>query len=274
MGTQPQRIISRVTLLFTCVFTLMIMASVSAAGASVAQGFKTSMADPPAGALMAPPQDAPDTEEWATPQRAERLAGVSSNNPLISVSDSTSNVQVITQGTAPTLVTNMNGEIKTGDPIAVSSIEGVGMKAIESGVIVGIAETDFDSASATERVIANADGSPRTVRVGVVAVRGGVVAYITGKQSTAIPSLLQDFANNVAGRQVSVVRVLFATLLLLLLFATVTVLLYGAVHSSIISIGRNPLSEAILRKSLSQVGWLVGVITTVGLISTYLILRV
>jgi hypothetical protein len=253
---------------------LFFAASASAAGASIAQGFKTTETNLLTGALMSVRKDAPDMVELVTPQRAERLAGVMSDNPLISVSDSTSSVQVITEGTTPALVSDINGAIKAGDRIGVSTIKGIGMKATQSGAIVGIAQTDFAGGSATERTITGADGKSRTVHIGLVSVRVGVAAYVADQHSSQAPALLQDLANNVAGRSVSVVRVLFATLLLLLLFVTVAMLLYGAVRASIISIGRNPLSEAILRKSLSQVGLTAGVVTAVGLASIYLILRV
>jgi len=259
---------------FAGLFALFFAASASAQGASIAQGFKTTETNLSTGALMALRQDAPDVVELATREHSERLAGILSDHPLISVTDGTSSAQVITEGTTPTLVSALGGDIKAGDRITISPIKGVGMKATASGVIVGVAQSDFKSGSGTERTITGADGRSRKAHIGLVSVRVGVAAYVVGQQSSPVPSVLQDLANNVVVRSVSVVRVMFATLLLLLLFVTVTVLLYGAVHSSIISIGRNPLSEVILRKSLLQVGLTLGIITTVSLASIYLILKV
>jgi hypothetical protein len=50
------------------------------------------------------------------------------------------------------------------------------------------------------------------------------------------------------------------------------VLLYSAVKSSIISIGRNPLSEKAVQKSIFQIGFTVLGILLLTLITIYLIL--
>jgi len=66
--------------------------------------------------------------------------------------------------------------------------------------------------------------------------------------------------------------VLLAVIVLLLAFISIAVLLYSAVKSSIISIGRNPLSEGAVRKSLLQVGLTIIGILLITLITIYLIL--
>ena len=56
---------------------------------------------------------------------------VAAQDYLVNI-DSTKTVQVITNGAALTLVSDINGEVRTGDPLTASPIEGVAMKATES----------------------------------------------------------------------------------------------------------------------------------------------
>jgi len=65
-----------------------------------------------------------------------------------------------------------------------------------------------------------------------------------------------------------------AALLVLFLFAAVIILLYSAVRSSIISIGRNPLSENAVRKGLLEVGLTVVGVLAFTVIVIYLILTI
>lgn len=248
---------------------LMFVSPLGAQGASsIAQGFKTTDANIVEGALVSIKPDTPNTVELSSSDRLEHLIGIVGNRPLIELSDGSSSVQVVTSGVTLALVSDINGNIKPGDKITASPIEGVGMKATESGIIVGIAQADLSAADTSERSIKAKDGKDQTVNIGLVPVQVDTVFY-TGKSSgdSFVPSAFQDLANNIAGRQVSAIRVLIAALLLLLLLVSVVVLLYSSVKSSIISIGRNPLSENAVHKSLFQVG-----LTIVGLLAFTVIL--
>jgi len=59
-------------------------------------------------------------------------------------------VQVALKGRVPVLVTTENGPIKIGDPITASSKPGVGMKATQSGRIVGYAMTAYENPDPTQ----------------------------------------------------------------------------------------------------------------------------
>ena len=48
-------------------------------------------------------------------------------------------------GVVPTKVCTENGEIKIGDFLTISSIDGVAMKAISSGMVIGRAMEDYDA---------------------------------------------------------------------------------------------------------------------------------
>ncbi len=235
---------------------------------SIAQGFQTTDSNIVEGALVSLKSDSPNTIELVNPDRADKLIGIVGENPLIELSDGTNSIQVVTSGVTQALVSDINDEIKSGDRIAVSPIEGVGMKATQSGMVVGIAQADLNSVETSERTITDKDGKPQTVKIGSIPVQVDTVFFAgSAAGSTFVPGAIQQLANNIAGREVSAIRVLISALLLVLLLVSVVVLLYSSVKSSIISIGRNPLSEGAVHKSLLQVG-----LTVVGLLAFTVIL--
>lgn len=243
---------------------LAVVAPLGAQGvSSIAQGFQTTDSNIVEGALVSLKYETPNTVELANPERAEHLIGVVGNKPLIELSDGTNSVQVVTSGITGALVSDINGEIRAGDRIAPSPIEGVGMKATQTGVVVGTAQAELEPANTTERSITNKDGEQQVVKIGTIPVQVDTVFFAgSASGSSFVPSAIQELANNIAGREVSAVRVMVASLLLVLLLVSVVVLLYSSVKSSIISIGRNPLSENAVHKSLLQVG-----LTIVGLLA-------
>jgi hypothetical protein len=240
---------------------------------AIAQQFQTTEKDITVASLVGTQQGKANSIELATAKHANRLVGVVSDYPLIELSNGESGVQVVTSGLTKVLVSDLNGAIAAGDKITISPIEGVGMKAMDDTTIVGTAQAALtDTQTKTIKDIA---GKDVPVHIGLIPVQVGVVSYnAENGKKTIIPSFLQEVANNVAGRNVSAVRVLMAALILLLLFVSVTILLYSAVRSSIISIGRNPLSERAVRKSLLQVGLTVLGVLSFAVALVYIVLRV
>jgi hypothetical protein len=250
------------------------VSSLSAQGASsIAQGFQTSDANVVSGALVSLKENAPNTIELSTQDNVQQLVGIAGNKSLIELNTGNGSVQVVTNGTTPALVSDINGQIKTGDKITASPIAGIGMKATTSGVIVGSAESNFSDSNTQARSVTNKKGEKQTVHIGTITVQVDKVFYEAPSDNNSfLPPILQDFASSIAGHTVSPVRVLVAALLIVMLFAVVTILLYSAVRSSIISIGRNPLSEQAVHKSLLEVGLTIVGVLVFTIIVVYLIL--
>jgi hypothetical protein len=194
--------------------------------------------------------------------------------PLLELDADNKEVQVVTSGVTYGLVSNINGDIKTGDKITTSPIRGVGMKAVESTVIIGTSQADFSTGNAVEQTIEQKGGNPKTVLISAVPIQVNVAFYQPPQQdATNLPPILNDLASSVAaGRQVPPVRILVALIILMVALISMAVLLYSSVRSSVISIGRNPLSEHAVYKSLWQVGLIVLGILLLTLIAIYLIL--
>ena len=258
-------------LLFAIFFSGSLQAA--ATQTAISQGFQTSETNVVPGALMSLNKDSPDSVELTTQERADKLVGVVGENPLLSLTDGAKSVQVVTSGITPTLVSDINGEVKTGDKITASPIAGVGMKATTSSLIVGSAQADLASIKTSERTVTDTDGTQHTVKVGLIPVQINVTFFAQADDAASfLPSFLQDFANGLAGKEVSPIRVMVASIILLAAFVSIAILMYASVKSSIISIGRNPLSEISVRKSLLQIGAIVVAILLLTLITIYLIL--
>lgn len=210
----------------------------------------------------------------ANRDNASKLVGVVSRKPLVELSGSNKQTQVVISGTALVLVSTINGDIKYGDKIAASPISGIGMKATSSGSIVGTASKDFSEAQeVSERTILDMKGGKGTMKVGLLPVQVGVSYYRAPEDDqTVLPAFLQQFVNAVAGRPVGLIRSLMALFLLIAGFGGVAVLTYASVRSSIISIGRNPLSAPAVHRSLLEVGAMGFGILLVMLIAVYLVL--
>jgi len=224
--------------------------------AAIAQGFTTDESKVVEGALVSLQPGKPGAVELASASNAQQLVGVVGKDPLIQLGGTGGgNVQVITNGVTVALVSDMDGEIKTGDKITASAVLGIGTKATSGVMVLGTAQADLSSVKTTEHFITDVDGQVHTVHIGLIPTQVGVSFYTDSSDKTFVPTFLQEFANSIAGKQVSAVRVLIAVMILLLSFISVAVLLYAAVKSSIISIGRNPLSASSVRKSLWQAGF-------------------
>jgi hypothetical protein len=250
------------------------MSSLSVKGASsIAQGFQTDDPGIVTGALVSLKGGTANTVELSTIENIDHLLGVAGEDSLIELSSGTGTVHVVTTGEAALLVSDINGDVKTGDKITVSPIAGVGMKALTSTLVIGSAQADLSSVNTETRSVTDKDGEAQEVKIGVIPVHVDKVFYeVLQDENSYVPPVLQDFANNLVGRQVSPIRLIIASLLVLLVFILVVVLLYSAVRSSIISIGRNPLSGNAVRNSLFQVGLTVFGVMAFTVIVVYLIL--
>ena len=269
-----QRPGSRYSILASLIWlTMSLLAPVSARAASaISQGFQAGSSGIVSGALVSLRAGTSNTVELATVSNRSRMLGIAGTQSLIEFANGQP-VRVVTGGTTPTLVSDINGVIKSGDRITASPIVGIGMKATESTMVIGSAQSDMQLASSETRDVTAQNGTHRTVHIGAVSTLVTPTYYEASTvHSKLVPSSIQDFAANLAGHQVSPIRILIAGLIIVLLFVAVAMLLYSSVRSSIISIGRNPLSERAVRRGLLEVGVTIVGVLAFTVIAVYLIL--
>jgi len=241
-------------------------------GSVVARGFTTADKGVVEGSLVATKADNSGAVELATPERAGRLAGVVIMSPLLGLSSGAgAQVQVTLSGTAPALVSDINGAIKAGDKITASPIEGVGMLATDDAQIVGTAGLAFDTNVAKAVSVTDKAGKRQTVHVGTVPLAVGV-SYYVAPTNQFLPPFLQSLANSISGRPVSGARILLSGVVLLLAFGVVFALIYTAVRAGIVSLGRNPLAAGAIQRGLVNVGITVLLVIVLTLLGVYLIL--
>lgn len=223
------------------------------------------------------------TDSTAENPLVERASGTNRSNAigvvttidanLLTLTNSAAKVHIATSGEVLTYVTDLNGAIKKGDFIAVSPITGVGMKASDSDIyVIGIALEDFNSETAESQQVSTTQGSERTVLINrlKITVEPKELSEAAAKANTT-PFLLL-FGQSITGKSVSQTQVLVAMTLFLLLLIVEGSIIYGAIHSTIVSIGRNPLARTALYRQLLQVSWLSLLVLMFGAGSIYAIL--
>lgn len=235
------------------VLALSIGSWVSAAESSFSQGFLAED-DLALGTVVATAADGISVEK-ATLSNTSNMVGVVTEDAVLELSDdSGAEVQVATGGRTLALVSDINGQINAGDKLTISPINGVGMSTNRSGYIFGTAQANFSAAQAvTTQSVKTKDGTNKTVRVGLLPVQVGVVQYDFNKDTAILPAYIVNFANAIARKEVSFIRIVIALAVLLIGTLSIALILVSAVRSSITSIGRNPLAAKAVHAGLFQV---------------------
>ena len=173
---------------------------------------------------------------------------VNPSDSLILIGNNMTSVYVSTSGRASVMVNDQNGNLKPGDYVALSAISGIGDKATDRDpLILGKALTTFNGTDTAQQIgtVQVKDGTGRAValHVGYVSVDITIGKNPLLRTDNSLPGVLSKASNLVAGKVVSPVRV-YVSLLILAITAFVSgSLIYGGVRSSLVSIGRNPLSK-------------------------------
>jgi hypothetical protein len=265
-GFVNKRLLAVGVLLFASVPVL------ASAATTISQGYMAKE-DLSLGAIVSLEKNTTDQIVSAVTSNADNILGVviSSDSSLLSLSnEGKSQVQVATSGTVPVLVSDINGEIKQGDHITASPLRGVGMKATANVRIVGIAQGAMKNA--TKQTYKDKAGKEHEVMLGEVPVLVNVAYFFKEPEKTVVPTALQNVANAIAGKNVSTLPIVLASAVFFITLIVVSSIIYSMIKSSIISVGRNPVSQAAIYRDLIQLSSLVIAILSVGLISIYFIL--
>lgn len=227
------------------------------------------------GSIVSQDSDASDHVSLSTNDNSDSMLGVviDNGNSLLALTSGKGNqIQVATSGTAQVMVSDINGDIDKGSRITASPIKGVGMSATDNTKVIGIAQDSLDSSGATQETYTGQDGQKHTVKVGLVPVIINVSYFYKQPNKTLIPSAIQNIANALAGKTVSAVPILISMGIFIITLIVVVSIIYSMIHSSIISVGRNPMSQTAIYRDVIQLSILVIVILGVALISIYLVL--
>lgn len=227
------------------------------------------------GSVVSLKSESSDQVEGATNDNVNNLLGVvvNADNSLFALSNNQDNqVQVATNGTLQVLVSDISGSIYVGDQITASPMKGVGMKATSNVRVVGIAQSNLDNTNGSKQSYTKSDGTKDTVLIGQIPVMVNVSYYYREPDRTLIPQALQNVANALAGKSVSALPIIISTIIFVVMIIVVSIIIYSMIRSSIISVGRNPMSQAAIYRDLIQLSVLVIVIMAVSIGAIYLVL--
>jgi hypothetical protein len=242
---------------------------------TLSQGYTTS--DPVAiGSFVSLVQGTTDKVKASDTSNIDSLLGIviTANNALLSVNNGTeSQIQVATSGVAPILVSDVNGDIKKGDYITASPLKGVGMKATTSTKSMGIAQDDLTAKNSTKTQVDEKGVGKKEVKLGQIPLLISVAYYYKQPDKTLIPIAVQNVANAFAGKKVNATPILVSLGIFVITIILVSAIVYTMVRSSIISVGRNPLSQSAIYRQVINMSALVIGILGVAVVSIYLILK-
>lgn len=222
------------------------------------------------------------TVKPATQAQQQNMFGVAVDRGQLPVTVSGGAVKnetyVAVSGAYNVLVSTQNGSIKSGDYIALSSIDGVGMRAdTTQKTVFGRAQSSFDGTGVTLGQSPLKDDSgktDKTVKIGLIPVTVDVKRNPNIKSTKAdVPPFLQRLGQEIANHKVSPIRIYLSLAIVAASIIIALMLLYSGVRNSIISIGRNPMSKKSIFRALIQVILTSLIVLIVGLFAVYLLLK-
>ena len=224
-------------------------------------------------------QDNPLKVEPATLDNIDRMHGVvvARNDATFVLTAEEEQTLVTTNGRFEVFVSDENGPVAPGDFVTVSRVGGIGMKAGDAEPsILGKANGSFDGESAVlSTTEINVNGIAQKVSIGRIQVDLGIAGNPLFKPTKAnVPGFLERIAESIAQKPVDPTRVYIGMIIFFASVAVAATLLYSGVRSSVISVGRNPLSKKSITKSLIQIILTSVIILLLGIFGVYLLLRI
>lgn len=221
--------------------------------------------------------DDKNTVTRANYDNLNNLYGVVVGNGDISFSQiDEQGVQVANNGVANALVSDIAGDIKFGDAITINSIDGVGELAKEGSKIIGFAQAGMDKSSG-KTVEIQKNNQKVSIKLASIPVKIGISYFGNQNNESTSGDLsrnkLFEIADNITNKRVNGMALLIAGTIILVASLVSAFLITSSSYASIISVGRNPLSERKLTKALLKMILISISIFVLGLVLAYLVLR-
>jgi hypothetical protein len=218
--------------------------------------------------------------EPASDKNANRLIGVYEPATESSLNKQAGQAPVATDGMVQTLASTLNGPILVGDKVGTSSVVGVGAKSIGSGYVVGTAQSSLDSKTkgTISAEVKDAAGHSHKVYIASIPVvvkvqPSATITKPTVVPKTVVPKTIQSVADSIAGKHVTLIALLLGFVLMAMGILFAGLITSTAVRSGFIGISRQPLAKRIITRQILRALALSFVILSMGLASTYLILK-
>lgn len=218
----------------------------------------------------------------ATQKEQQNMFGVVVDRnqlPLTISNEGTQNETfVAVSGTYNVLVSNQSGDIKIGDYVTLSALNGIAMNAgTEEGTVLGRANRAFDGKTS---VIGNSEIKDtsgkvtKTVAIGSVPVTINIQRNPNEKSTKVlVPDFLERIGQAVAEKEVSPIRIYLSMGIAAVSLIAAIAVLYSGVRHSLISIGRNPMTKKSIFRAMLEIILTTILILVIGLFAVYLLLK-
>ena len=201
---------------------------------------------------------------------------VNPNDSPITISDDKQHIFVTTAGQYDVLVSDQEGPISSSDYVTLSALGGVGMKATDAqSNILGRAAGSFNGKTnvLSTTVLKDEKGIQKTVHIARIKVEINIAKNPLAKNTDGTPAILSQAGKAIAGKSVSAIRLYLSAIIFIVGTIIAGSIMYAGVRSSIISIGRNPLSKRNILKSMLGVAVTSLIIFLISVVGVYLLLR-
>ena len=228
------------------------------------------------GSIVSLKKDNPKEVELSTILNNKYLLGVvnDTGSNLITYSRGNSELAVSLSGEVQVFVTDVNGEIKKGDFIGASWLEGVGMKADskKEQKLLGVALEDFNiDGNAKEYGEIDTPDGMKTVRVDTILIRL-FNKDTSGSTTTTNTDSIEGFIRSIAGRDVSFAKAVSVSIIFLTSLVAAGFFVSSSIRGSFVSRGRNPRASASIYKGLLHVTTVAIIVIMIGTTLSYVVL--
>ncbi len=208
----------------------------------------------------------------------EKVLGivVDANDSPITLSGEQEKVFVATVGRYDVLVSDQQGPINPGDYVTVSSLNGIGMLAsFEQSQIIGRAITGFNGSDGriSTSSLKDTSGNEQQVSIGRIEVDISVSKNPLAKSAAVTPEWLGKIGQAISGKSLSPARLYIAAAIFIIGAFIAGAILYAGIRSSMIAIGRNPLSKKSILRGLLQVIFTSLIVFIISVFGVYLLLK-
>ncbi len=217
----------------------------------------------------------------ATQAESQNMFGVTVDRNQLPVTITGGNLEnevfVAVSGTYNVLVSDQEGAIASGDYLALSSVNGVAMRAGDQEVTVfGRANAGFDGKGVTlgTTTLKDSSGNSKTVKLGSIPVTIDIKNNPNHKSTDVnAPDFLKRIGEAIAEKEVSPIRIYLGVGIAVVSLIAAIAVLYAGIRNGVISIGRNPMSRKSIFRALIEVILTSALILIIGLFAVYLLLK-
>lgn len=211
--------------------------------------------------------------ERATRENSDKIIGVSaeSGDTLVTIASGEQQVYVQTSGEVVAFVSDINGQVHKDDNLTISPLKGVLMRSDSTTPTIGLALENF-KAETGEMQEVTAPSGIKMASVGKIRIT--LDPLLANQKTQTVPSPLERLGQAVAGRKVEEIQVVVALIIFLVVLVAEGSIIYGAVSSGLISLGRNPMAKSAIKSELVRVVGVAMIVLFVGLAAMYGVLRI